>query len=148
MEFDFSADKWSGLTRDRVTKLVTYFPLTIIGLEIWNSNFGFYFMKLIHQISLLCNLNFLDMKNSVVGDEEEGEELGTQLAYELSSNDSIKFLCLWNTDLLGSSNVKEWGDYLLKNSTLIDLSLRGVKTEIVSELKERLKNHVPHLDIY
>ena len=68
------------------------------------------------------------------------EKAGVRLAHALSSNTTITELYLRNTKLLGSSNVKEWGAALMENSTLTELMLYNMDTEIVKKLKEMTKD--------
>jgi len=62
------------------------------------------------------------------------------LAYALSSNTTITKLTLGRTNLLGLSNVKEWLAALMETSTLPELRLGRVDTEIEEKLKEMTKD--------
>jgi len=148
MRFDFSADGWSGLTADRAIQLIVHLPITIVMLGIRSGNFGSKFMEaLIQRVSKASKLKCLEIDDTLVGFEEGREEIGVKLAEVMASDNTIEDLWLWNTDLLVSNNAKQWGDALVKNTTLSCLRLSGVEDDIQSDLKTISKNRIPKLDI-
>jgi len=148
MNFNFKDDRWNGLPADRATELIAHLPLTVRKLQIYNADYGPGFMEaLIQHVGESSTLRRLDLINTLVGDEEEGQEAGVWLAHILASNENIKSLMLYETDLMGSNNITQWGDALMKNKTLTLLSMRGVGIKIKDELKRMTKDRTPNLDI-
>ena len=139
---------WEGLTAKRATQLVANVPLTIGRLVIRYAKFGAEFMDALIERVGKSEVKHLYLCYTSVGDEEGGQEAGRRLANMLSSNDHIERLKLWDTDLLVSENVEEWGDALMKATNLTKLELHGVGSEIVGKLQERTKDREPELKIW
>ena len=49
----------------------------------------------------------------------------------MATNDSIKELHLWDTDLMVMENVEQWVVTLTTNKTIETLGLKGVEAEVV-----------------
>merc|ERR1712008_154689 len=145
MYFNFG-DEFRELTATRATQLMSHLPLTIKRLIIVDAEYGSEFMEaLIEQVGKFKNLEKLGIFNTKVGDEKGGQEAGVRLAKVLATNTTIKSLELYDTDLIGSDNVVEWGDALIKNTTLTDLSLYGVDEEIKEKLRTKTKDRTPKI---
>jgi len=143
MRFDFgSKGEFSGLNAARATQLVSHLPLTMKRLTIVDAKFGAEFVDaLIERVRQFKNLEELMTYDTLVGGgEKEGQEVGVRLAKALAVNTTIKQLVLDSKDLFGSDNVLQWGDALMENKTLTDLSLWGVKAEIHEELRTKTKD--------
>ena len=125
---DFNTNGVFGeLTAIRATQLVAHLQLTIENAIIADAKYGVDFMEaLIERVKELHNLKELTIERTLVGGEEEGREVGLQLAKALSTNTSIERLSLWYTNLIGQDNVKQWGDALIENDTLTELNLKGI----------------------
>ena len=93
------------------------------------------------------NLEVLGISDTLVGGEKEGQEAGVRLAKVLATNTTIKELDLSRTDLIGVDNVMQWGDAMMKNTTLTGLSLDGVEAEIAEQLRTITKDRTPSLEI-
>jgi len=149
MEFRFGDDGWIGLTEDRAIQLVSNIPLSTRKLSVYNATFGIKFMKALTQrIDTLSKLIYVKLYDILVDGEREGQEAGVLLAKVLASNNTIISLSLFRTNLLGSSNVIQWGDALMENNILKQLRSEGVGTQIREKLKERTKDRRPKLGIY
>merc|ERR1740136_115354 len=134
-----------GISSVQATQLITNLPQNIDMLDITCTNFEAEFWDaLIQRVGGTSNWKKLELWKM---QEEELEKTGVRLAHALSSNTSITKLTLWNTNLLGSSNVKEWGAALMENSTLTELELYEVDTEIEEKLKEMTKDRTLKLKI-
>lgn len=152
MEFHFDNDdkgEWTGLTTDRATELVAHLPLNIKWLEIERATaFGRQFMEaLIQRVNESLNWQSLLLKNISIVDEDEGQEMGVQLANVVSSNTTLTYLAMNHTNLVGSKNVQEWGNRFMKNKTLTKVSLDGVEVEVVKKLHAMTKERTPELNI-
>merc|ERR1712008_399021 len=95
---------------------------------------------LIERVKQFPNLNRLYISDSLVIGEEKVQEVGVRLAKIMSTNTTVENLILFSTDLIGADNAEQWGDALMKNTTLTELKLLGVEDEIVDKLKTRTKN--------
>ena len=93
------------------------------------------------------NLEVLGISDTLVGGEKEGQEAGVRLAKGFATNTTIKELDLSRTDLIGVDNVMQWGDAMMKNTTLTGLSLDGVEAEIAEQLRTITKDRTPSLEI-
>merc|ERR1712008_293356 len=115
-----------ALTAAQATQLAEHLPPTIESLIIAEANYGVEFLEaLIERVKLLNEVKELTIENTFVGgDEGEGQLVGLRLAEILSTNTTIERLHLWNTDLIGTENVEQWGDALMKNDTMTELDLK------------------------
>jgi len=149
MRFDFeSSGSWSGLTASRAIDLVAHLPLTIEMLTVKNADFGREFIEaVIDGVKEFHNLKFFMLDNNFVGETDVGQEVGVRLAEVLASHTSIEQLYLWNTDLIGKDNLKQWGNTLLNNKKLTYLGLDGVTEKMKEQLREATKDRSPQLDI-
>jgi len=102
---------------------------------------------LIRQVDQFKNLEYLQIYNTYVGDENGGQEAGVRLANVLATNTTMTTLNLQWTDLIGSDIVVEWGDALMENKTLTTCYLTGVDYEIEEKLRTKTKDRTPSLDI-
>ena len=93
------------------------------------------------------NLEVLGISNTLVGGEKEGQEAGVRLAKVLATNTTIKELDLSRTDLIDVDNMMQWGNAMIKNTTLTGLSLDGVEAEIAEQLRTITKDRTPSLEI-
>jgi len=93
---DFNSNGVFGeLTEIRATQLVAHLQLTIEDVIIADAKYGVDFMEaLIERVKKLHNLKELTIEMTSVGAEEEGIEVGLQLANALSPNTSIERLSL------------------------------------------------------
>ena len=98
--------------------------------------------------AISCHRVIARYSTLVGGDEEGGKEAGVRLANVLTTNTTITRLNLRRTNLIGSDNVAQWGDALMRNKTLNNLSLRGVGADIRDELKAKTKDRTPDLKIH
>ena len=87
------------------------------------------------------------MRTKVRG-EKGGQEAGVRLAKVLATNTTIKTLYLQHTDLIELDTVEQWGDALMKNTTLTVLSLDGVDEEIKEKLRTRTKDRTPKIILW
>ena len=62
---------------------------------------------------------------------EDGRNSGVRLSKVMATNNSIKELLFYRTDLVVMDNVEQWGVALTTNKTLGWLSLGGVEAEVV-----------------
>ena len=137
INFYFNTSELKILTAAQAAQLVANLPLTIVKFDIIDAKFGINFMvALIERINKVSKMNELMLKNTKVCDEKEGQEPSVQLTEVISSSNNTKHLYLWKTKLIGLNNLNQWGDSLMKNTTLIILGLKGVGNEIVSELED------------
>jgi len=142
--FDFEEDGWSGLTADRAIQLVAHLPPTVPELWINYANFGKGFVEAVIQHTAgSTNLKELNLRNSIVGGEEESSELGIRLAEVISTNNTITSLNVQSTKLLVSTNVKEWENALMKNTTLTTL----LQDSFSQELSDATRERKPHLTV-
>jgi len=150
MRFDFgSKGEFSGLNATRAAQLVSHLPLSIKRLTIVDAEFDAEFVDaLIERVKQFKSLEDLMTYDTSVGGEKEGQEVGARLAKVLAVNTTIKQLVLDSRYLFGSDNVVQWGDALMENKTLTDLSLWGVNAEIYEELRTKTKDRTPELVIY
>jgi len=147
MSFNFGKE-WSELPADRAIQLVDHLPPTIKALYINDANFGKEFIDaVIKHVGKSLKLERLDLDGTKVGDDNAGQDAGVRLVNVLASNNTITSLELRSTDLLGSMNVKHWGDTLMKMTSLRYLWLSEVGEEIKNELELRTKNRTPNLYI-
>jgi len=142
MVFDFDPDGiWGRLTAVQATELVAHLPLTIELLRIDNAQYSIEFMDaMIDRLKIFHNLHTLRIHDTLVCGKEGGKEAGLRLADVLATNITITELRLFGTDLIGTENVEQWGDALMKNTALRWLELSGVDREIVDHLKMKTKN--------
>ena len=102
--------------------MIEHLPLTIgeLAIDISDANFGNEFVEAaIKCISIDSNLKKLELWNTKVDGEEEGQDADVRLAHILTS---IKYtlteLYLQDTYLVGPTNIKQWGDDPTKMSNL------------------------------
>ena len=93
------------------------------------------------------NLEVLGISDTLVGGEKEGQEAGVRLAKVLATNTTIKELDLSRTDLIDVDNMMQWGNAMIKNTTLTGLSLDGVNKEIKEKLRTRTKDRTPEITL-
>ena len=61
---------------------------------------------------------------------DEGRETGIRLAKTLAAKNTIEYLMLFETDLMGSRNVDKWSKALKKMTSLKGLNCRGMRDHI------------------
>merc|ERR1740124_1764282 len=145
MTLNFDADGWKGISSVQATQLITNLPQNIETLFIKDTNFEVEFWDaLIQRVGGTSNWKRLLLADT---EEEDLEKAGVRLAHALSSNTTITSLTLFYTNLLVSSNVKEWGAALMENSTLTELGDLRRHTEIKEKLKEMTKDRTLKLKI-
>ena len=142
MDFNFiERGDWSGLPAVQATQLAEHLPLTIEKLSVWHADFGLNFIEsLIQRVEQMSDLTYLCLGYTNARGKD-GQKAGSFLAKLLTFNKSIKILRLTNTDLVGLTNLTEWGDALAKNMTLSKLDMPGVSENIKEYLRVRLQNH-------
>jgi len=126
LRFNFNSNGVFGeLTAAQATQLVAHLPPTIESLIIAEANYGVEFLEaLIERVKQLHDMKELTIENTLVGGDGGGQQVGLRLAEILSTNTTIERLHLWNTDLIGTENVEQWGDALMKNDTMTELNLK------------------------
>ena len=148
MNFDFGSEGgFEGLTTTRASQLVSHLPLTTDWLIIMNAEFGAEFIEsVIQRVTIFKNLWGLYIYDaSLGGDGENRQEAGVRLANVLATNTTITELCFKKIDLIGSNNVAQLGDALMRNKILTELWLDEVGADIKDELKAKTKGRTPDL---
>ena len=82
-----------------------------------------------------------------VNDDDDGQDAVMRLADAIAANSIIARLYLEHTNLIGSKNVDHRGDTIIENTTMTRLLLTGYEDEIVNELKQKLEQRIPELNI-
>ena len=137
------------MTATRASQLISHLTLTLTTDLLWikNAEFGAEFIKsVIQRVTIFKNLWGLYIYDaSLGGDGENRQEAGVRLANVLATNTTITELCFKKIDLIGSNNVAQLGDALMRNKILTELWLDEVGADIKDELKAKTKGRTPDL---
>merc|ERR1740124_1012082 len=133
-------------------RFLNIFYTTVVGeeggQEVGVCEYGAEFMNaVIQQIKQFRNIELLNICDTTVVGEEGGQEVGVRLAEVLATNTTIIDIIMDDTNLIDDKNKEQWGDALLRNKTVDELSLTGVEYEIVDYLKTRTAARSPRLNI-
>ena len=127
MVFSFEAG-WDDLSAKKAVEMINHLPLSIEKLVIAGGPSGSPFMKaVIDWIEKSTNLKSLHirdtfvgagMKKGFVGGRNKGQDAGIRLAKTLAEKNTIEYLHLDGTDLMGSRNEDEWSKAFRKMTSL------------------------------
>ena len=74
--------------------------------------------KIIKQVGKSLRLYQIDLDGTKFFNNNNGQNSGVWLVGVLISNNTTTLFRFYSTDMLGSMNVKHWGDTLMKMKTL------------------------------
>ena len=149
MSFDIFYGPFNSFDNPRLSslqarELISHLPVTFDGLEMYNTKYEDgkgAIDGMIEWVGKAKSLRRLDcIFCQVGGDAKGGRDAGSRLAKAMASNhaQSIEYLRLYCTDLVGSGNASEWASGLEKMTELKTLLLYGA--DMSDEEKSALSN--------
>ena len=120
---------WNDLSAERAVEMINHLPPSIESLRIAYAPYGSPFMDaVIDWIEKSTNLKSFHILGTLVNGRnvDEGRDAGIKLAKILAAKNTIEYLWLTATDLMGSRNVDEWSKAFEKMTSLKKVFCKGM----------------------